>query len=95
VGAALVLATAALLISNIRYRHFGQHMWPSLPRTLKLLFGILLLIFVNLAVANRHYANSFRIYCFVMACLYAVGGIDYKGDNDDDEEESATEDGES
>jgi CDP-diacylglycerol--serine O-phosphatidyltransferase len=91
-AAALVLLTAVLLISSIRYRHFGQHMWPSLPRTLKLLFGILLLIFVNLAVANRHYANSFRIYCFLMASLYALGGIDYKGGSRGEEELPPEED---
>jgi CDP-diacylglycerol--serine O-phosphatidyltransferase len=76
-ASALVLATSALLVSNIRYRHFGQHMWPTLPRTLKLLFGILLLIFVNLAIANLHFAKAFRVYCFLMATLYAVSGIDY------------------
>ena len=78
-SAVLVVLTALLLVSSIPYRHFGQHMWPSLPRTLKLLFGLLLLIFVNLAIANREYAILFRRYCFLMASLYAVSGIDYRG----------------
>lgn len=81
-AAALVLLTSMLLVSSVRYRHFGQHMWPSLPRTLKLLFGILLLIFVNLTVAVRHYSMPFRVYCFLMAALYAVSGIDYGGKED-------------
>jgi len=78
-SAVLVVLTALLLVSSIPYRHFGQHMWPSLPRTLKLLFGLLLLIFVNLAIANREYAILFRRYCFMMASLYAISGIDYRG----------------
>ena len=87
VACGLVLLTSGLLVSSIPYRHFGQHMWPSLPRTLKLLFGLLLILFVNLAVANRHYANSFRRYCFLMAMLYAVGGVNYRGTADADAEE--------
>ncbi len=94
---ALVLVTAILLVSSIRYRHFGQHMWPSLPRSLKLLFGILLLIFVNLTIAVRHYAMPFRVYCFLMAALYAFGGIDYSGKEGDDaaDDDEDGEDGES
>jgi len=93
-AAALVLLTAILLVSSIRYRHFGQHMWPSLPRTLKLLFGILLLIFVNLTITVRHYSMPFRVYCFLMAALYAVSGIDYSGKGHDEEDEGEGEDDE-
>lgn len=86
-AAALVALTSFLLVSSIRYRHFGQHMWPSLPRTLKLLLGILLLIFVNLAVGvRRHYGVPFLNFCFLMAVLYAVGGVNYGGQEEDDEE---------
>jgi CDP-diacylglycerol--serine O-phosphatidyltransferase len=79
-AAGLVTVTSFLMISSIRYRHFGQHVWPSLPRTLKLLLGILLLIFVNLAVGVRHlYGMPFLNFCFLMAVLYAVGGVNYGG----------------
>lgn len=90
-AAALVLGTSLLLVSSIPYRHFGQHMWPSLPRTLKLLLGILVLIFVNLAVGvRRHYGVPFRNVCFLMAVLYAAGGVNYGGG--EEEEEAAGDD---
>lgn len=79
-AAGLVAGTSLLMVSSIRYRHFGQHMWPSLPRALKLLLGILLLIFVNLAVGVRHhYGMPFLNFCFLMAVLYALGGVNYGG----------------
>ena len=76
VGLLLIYVTAALMVSSIRYRHFARRIWPELGRTMKLLVFILLLIFVNIAIANKDYARAFSLYCFVMGILYTLLGVD-------------------
>jgi CDP-diacylglycerol--serine O-phosphatidyltransferase len=75
---ALVLAASGLMVSNLRYRHFARRIWPILPRSVKLLAFILLLIFVDVALAHRLYTLSFTIFCFSLAVAYVVYGLDPK-----------------
>jgi len=77
-AAGLVVVTFALMVCSVRYRHFGQRIWPGLPKTMKLLVLILLLIFVSMSFADRNYAGSFILFSFTMAASYALCGIDYR-----------------
>ncbi|MCK5803421.1 MAG: CDP-alcohol phosphatidyltransferase family protein [Lentisphaeria bacterium] len=79
VAVVLVIATTFLLVSSIPYRHFGQRIWPDLPRPMKLLVFILFLVFINVTLANRTHSLPFRLYCFVMSAIYGVFGVDWRG----------------
>jgi phosphatidylserine synthase len=72
----LVLASALLMISNLRYRHFARRLWPALPRTGKLLVCILFLIFVDVALSHKNYSLFFNLFCFALGLTYAVYGLD-------------------
>ena len=85
-AAGLVLVTSGLMVCSIRYRHFGQRIWPGLPNTMKLLVLILLLIFVSMSFADKNYAGSFMLFCFTVAATYAIYGIDYRRTPEDPEE---------
>ncbi len=73
---AMVVLTGVLMVSNLRYRHFAQRMWPILPRSVKLIVCILLLIFVDVALAHKLYTQFFSLLCFIMALTYGVYGLD-------------------
>ncbi|NQU08040.1 MAG: CDP-alcohol phosphatidyltransferase family protein, partial [Candidatus Abyssubacteria bacterium] len=53
-AAGLVVVTSALMVCSVRYRHFGQRIWPGLPKTMKLLVLILFLIFVSMSFADKN-----------------------------------------
>jgi phosphatidylserine synthase len=74
---ALVVLTCVLMVSNLRYRHFGRVMWPSLPNSIKVVGFVLFLIFVNqsLAADNRF---TFTLLCFLMAAAYALVGLEWR-----------------
>ncbi len=74
---ALVLLAAALMVSRIRYRHFGKSIWPALPNYLKLLGFVAVLIFINNSIAHRQ-TDAFALLMFAMAVLYAVAGVSYR-----------------
>ncbi len=73
----LVLLTSVLMVSLIQYRHFGHLIWPELPKTLKLLLFVLLLIYVNISIADQNYSRSFILFCFVLSLMYVVLGLNY------------------
>lgn len=75
-AAGLVLVSALLMISNLRYRHFARRIWPALPRTAKLLVCILFLIFVDVALSHKNYSLFFNLFCFALGLTYAVYGLD-------------------
>jgi CDP-diacylglycerol--serine O-phosphatidyltransferase len=70
----MVLLTSFLMVSNIRYRHFGHQIWPSLPNSMKVICFILILIFLNMCMSNRNYTGAFQLFCFSMAWLYVLYG---------------------
>ena len=72
----MVVLTGVLMVSTLRYRHFAQRMWPVLPRSVKLIVCILLLIFVDVALAHKLYTQFFSLLCFAMALTYGVYGLD-------------------
>ena len=73
-----VVLTAFLMVSRIRYRHFGQLIWPKLPRSLKVLAFVLFLIFVNKSLASKESYVAFELWCFGIALLYTVVyGVDW------------------
>ncbi len=73
---AIVTLTALLCVSTIPYRHFARKIWPVLPKTMKLLVCILFLVFVNMTIADKNYAGAFALFCFTMAALYVIYGLD-------------------
>ncbi len=79
-GLALILVASFLMISNIRYRHFGQRIWPSLPNMMKLLLFVFFLALANTGVADKNYKFSFCLVCFTMVLVYAVFGIEWRPD---------------
>lgn len=76
ISIATVLLASALMISSIPYKHFGQTMWPGLPKPLKLLFLLGLLIFINIVLAKRRdWEATFVWSCLGLSLLYALWGI--------------------
>jgi len=73
---ALVVLTSILMVSTIRYRHFGHRIWPTLPKGMKLLSFVLFLVFVNISIADKNYSGSFTLFCFTMASLYVIFGVE-------------------
>ena len=73
----LVALTSFLMVSRIRYRHFGQLIWPKLPRSLKVLAFVLFVVFVNKSLASESYV-AFELWCLGIAVLYTgVYGVDW------------------
>jgi CDP-diacylglycerol--serine O-phosphatidyltransferase len=77
IGAAVVVVIAScLMISNIPYLHFGQSLWPELPRAIKLLLLVVLVIFVNFVLVNKHdWEAAFIWFCSGLSLLYAIFAI--------------------
>lgn len=78
IGLALVLASSFLMISSIPYRHFGQKIWPSLPHMAKLLVLVVFLSFINVAIADKDYAEAFKLVSFGLILFYSVVCINYR-----------------
>ena len=76
VGLAFVVASAGLMISSIRYRHFGQKIWPNLPNSVRLLCFVFLMSLANIGIADKDYSAAFSIFCFATVLSYAVLGLD-------------------
>jgi CDP-diacylglycerol--serine O-phosphatidyltransferase len=74
IAAAMVVVTSVLMISNIPYRHFGQSIWPGMPKTMKLLLFILLTMFTVFAIAHRNYRFPFLWWTFGISILYLAVG---------------------
>ena len=74
-AAVSVLAAGTLMISNVPYCHFGQTMWPSMRKPVKLLFLLLLLMLTVFAVVQKNYRPSFVWCCFLFTLIYLIYGI--------------------
>lgn len=77
-SASVVVAACILMISKLPYKHFGLTMWPAMPRMMKLLLCILVLIFVCLTMSHRNLRFMFVWFSFTASVLYAVFGVDWK-----------------
>ena len=78
-AAAVVLLASLMMISNIPYRHFGQDLWPSLPRGFRVLLLILCIVFICFALVKRSWAEAFTWFTTGLGFLYAFGAIAAKG----------------
>ena len=76
-SAVMVIFTSLLMISNIPYRHFGQVLWPTMPRGLKMIIFILMIIFVCFVFAHKCYRPAFVWWCFGISLAYALYGINW------------------
>jgi CDP-diacylglycerol--serine O-phosphatidyltransferase len=73
----MVLLTSFLMVCNVRYRHFGHQIWPTLPNGMKVVCFILILIFLSMCMSDKkNYAGLFQLFCFSMAWLYVLYGRD-------------------
>lgn len=77
-GMGFVVAAAVVMISSIRYRHFGQKIWPSLPNPARLLVFVFFLLLANVGMVDRDYRDAFSIVCFAMSLVYAALGVEWK-----------------
>ena len=76
IAALIVVLASCLMISNIPYLHFGQSLWPSLPRAIKLLLLVALLIFVNIVLVKKHdWEVVFIWFCVALSLLYSIFAI--------------------
>ncbi len=73
-AAVLVIITSILMVSNIPYRHFGQSVWPAMPKTIKLLLFILLILFAVFAITHGNYRLPFIAWAFGISLLYLSFG---------------------
>jgi CDP-diacylglycerol--serine O-phosphatidyltransferase len=75
-GFASVAASALLMISSVRYLHFGRKIWPNLPNSMRLLSFVIFLSFANIGIADKDYSAAFTIFCFAVVLSYGVLGLD-------------------
>lgn len=89
-AAVLVIITSILMVSNIPYRHFGQSIWPAMPKTIKLLLFILLILFAVFTIAHGNYRLPFIAGAFGVSLLYLTCGTYRKCHcpNPDEEDDS-------
>jgi CDP-diacylglycerol--serine O-phosphatidyltransferase len=76
VAVVMVIIVSLLMISNIPYRHFARSIWPCIPRGVKLLLCILMLIFTIVAITHKIYRSSFIWLCLISTVIYVVAGVD-------------------
>ncbi len=74
--AAFAISAALLMVSHVKYLHFGQRLWPGLPNFARLICFIFCLIFVNMSIAGR-FKFAFGLFCFIIIAAYVVFGVDY------------------
>lgn len=75
IAAACAVLSGILMISNIPYRHFGQNLWPSVPRGLRLLFLIALIVIICLAIDYKDWETAFSWTMTLLALTYAAFAI--------------------
>lgn len=70
-----VAAAMVLMISRIKYYHFGREIWPRLPNMLKIAGFVAILMYVNYRLAiSKQYTGTLELLCFVIAITYACLG---------------------
>ncbi|MBR4222808.1 MAG: CDP-alcohol phosphatidyltransferase family protein [Victivallales bacterium] len=74
-AAVCVVVASILMISNIEYCHFGQALWPAMPKAVKMLLMILVMILAVFAITQKMYRPSFVYCCFGFTLFYLVYGI--------------------
>ena len=74
-AAVCVVASSLLMISNVEYCHFGQTLWPAMPKAIKMLLMILVMILAVFAITQRMYRPSFVYCCFGFTLFYLIYGI--------------------
>lgn len=78
-AAFVVVFTSILMVSNVPYLHFGQSLWPNLPRGIKLLLLIVLIVFVNIVLVKKQdWEAAFVWLCAALSLLYGIVGIQYR-----------------
>ena len=74
-AAAVVFLASVMMVSNLPYRHFGQDLWPSLPRGFRVMLLILFIVFICFALVRSGWADAFTWFVTALAFLYAFGAI--------------------
>jgi CDP-diacylglycerol--serine O-phosphatidyltransferase len=79
IGVALVLFTCWLMVSTLHYKHFGQRILPTLPKGVRLIFFVLIVVFADISiyVSHKNYGLSFPLFCLITVMFYAVYGLDF------------------
>lgn len=73
----ITLLSAGIMVSKIRYKHFGQKIWGSLPNGIKLtLFAIALIYITILFKAQNQFSDAFAFFCFSMIIIFMIFGIE-------------------
>lgn len=75
VAAILVVCTSVLMVSNVKYSHFGQIIWPSIPRAIRLILLLGLILACIIAIAHKSYQLPFIWGIFLCSLFYLIYGI--------------------
>ena len=79
ITATVVVVSSCLMVSNIPYLHFGQSLWPSLPRSVKLLLLVVPVVFVNIVLVKKHdWETTFIWLCLALGLTYAIFAVQGK-----------------
>jgi CDP-diacylglycerol--serine O-phosphatidyltransferase len=71
-----IIATIAM-VSPVKYRHFAQRIWPTLPNILKISLSVAVIVFVSKGVTGRFFYTdylSIELFAFGLSILYLVFG---------------------
>ena len=76
---AIILVSSALMISRVKYQHFGQRIWFRLPNALKLALFVTIMVYGTLVFRSLDaFRDAFALFCFSLILIYAVIGVDLK-----------------
>ena len=74
-SAFLVLLASFLRVSTIPYRHFGQNLWPTMPRGLRAFLLLAVIVFVCCGLAKREYGRYLTLLFAFLSIAYAILAI--------------------
>ena len=74
-SALLVVFSACLMVSKVHYCHFGQVILPQIPKGIKLLIAVMIIILTVMAIAMKYYRPAFVWTCFLGSLIYTIYGM--------------------
>lgn len=76
----ITFLSSILMISKIKYKHFGQRIWGSIPNAVKISVFAFILFAINIIFKYKTQEKSLIFFSlvFFFIILYAIAGVDYK-----------------
>ncbi len=76
--------SSLLMISRIRYKHFGLKIWALMHVKAKLSIFVIILLYINFSVIQKNLTKSFvfTLFCFTAISIYSIIAVNRTSDDD-------------